>query len=69
MEKGLIVLAELSDFLQWLHNADFIVDVNNRTKESIGSEGFLKFFEVYQTCGEFNREIRNIKAHIFQSPA
>lgn len=69
MEKRLIVLAELPDFLQWLHNADFVVDMDDRTKESVGSESFLQLFEVYQAGGELNRKIRNFEAHIFQPPA
>lgn len=69
MEKRLVLPAELTDFLQWLHNSDFVVYVNDGTKKGVRPEGLLELLKVDQPRGELNWEISYLKAHIFQSPA
>jgi hypothetical protein len=46
MEKCLVLSTDVTNSLEWLHHANFIVDVDYAADESVGSHGLFELLEV-----------------------
>ncbi len=64
MEECLVPLANLSDFFKWLHDTNFIVNMDDTAHECVWSHRLLKLFEVDQPCLELDWEISDFEALI-----
>ena len=64
MEECLVLSTDVTNGLEWLHDTNFIVDVDHATDESVRSHGLFELLEVNKSCGLANWKVSYLKALI-----
>lgn len=69
MEECLVFFEHLTNFFDWLHDSNFIVNMDDTADQSVWSQSCLESFKVDKTGRKLNREVCHLEALVFKFSA
>lgn len=69
MEESFVLSTKFTDFLQWLDDPYFVVDMDDAAHQGVWSQGLPQVLDVENTCFVGNWEVGYFKAIVLKSSA
>lgn len=68
MEESFVLATQVSYLLKGLNDSDFVIDVDHRADESVGSQGFLEFLDIQDSVG-LHWQVGDFESFVLESAA